>query len=568
MSIWGDYMKQSRLTNTGIVVFLVFALMLSVMMTTGISSAESTSTVKKNMDTTEDAGYASLFDKSAITSVDITVSESEWAGMLASAQEETYISCTVAVNGSTYEAVGVRPKGNSSLQMAAAGGVSGKPRYSLKFEFDHYIEGQTCLGLDKFVLNNMMGDATWLKEFISYDMMAYLDVPSSRYAYARLTVNGEYQGLFLMLESVEESFVERVYDSEDGQLYNVKSMEVDGMKAQDGMQMPEGMTPPEGMVMPEGMFPPEGMEMPEGMTPPESMEMPDGMTPPGLSADESAQTGRFGSGRPNMGGNGMGGPGGMAGSSGGDLVYTDDKSESYTAILENNVFDTTEADEQEVITAIGALATGENLEVTWNIDEVLRYLAVHTVTVNLDSYSSSMQQNYYLYEEDGKLEIIPWDYNLAFGGFQSGTASDVVNFPIDSPVSGVDLTDRPLIAALLVNPDYLATYHTYLQELVDGYFSSGLLEETIDNTVALIATSVAEDPTAFYTPEAFEKAMPVFKALIALRMESIQGQLNGSVPSTTAAQKANPELLIDASTVDLNVLGSQGGERGNRQFRR
>ena len=27
-----------------------------------------------------------------------------------------------------------------------------------------------------------------------------------------------------------------------------------------------------------------------------------------------------------------------------------------------------------------------------------------------------MVHNYYLYEEKGKLSIIPWDYNLAFGG--------------------------------------------------------------------------------------------------------------------------------------------------------
>lgn len=32
-----------------------------------------------------------------------------------------------------------------------------------------------------------------------------------------------------------------------------------------------------------------------------------------------------------------------------------------------------------------------------------------------------MIHNYYLYEEDGQLSMIPWDYNLAFGGFSAGS---------------------------------------------------------------------------------------------------------------------------------------------------
>ena len=44
--------------------------------------------------------------------------------------------------------------------------------------------------------------------------------------------------------------------------------------------------------------------------------------------------------------------------------------------------------------------------------------------------------------ENGKLTILPWDYNLAFGGFQSGSASAVVNEDIDA---GAELTDRPML---------------------------------------------------------------------------------------------------------------------------
>ena len=55
-----------------------------------------------------------------------------------------------------------------------------------------------------------------------------------------------------------------------------------------------------------------------------------------------------------------------------------------------------------------------------NVEEVLRYFVVHNFVVNGDSYTGSIIHNYYLYEEDGQLSMIPWDYNLAFGTFQGG----------------------------------------------------------------------------------------------------------------------------------------------------
>lgn len=65
-------------------------------------------------------------------------------------------------------------------------------RFSLKLEFGHYVEGQTCFGLDKLILNNNYADATNMKEAIVYDMYRYLDTDASLYHYAEVSVNGEY----------------------------------------------------------------------------------------------------------------------------------------------------------------------------------------------------------------------------------------------------------------------------------------------------------------------------------------------------------------------------------------
>lgn len=257
--------------------------------------------------------------------------------------------------------------------------------------------------------------------------------------------------------------------------------------------------------------------------------------------------------------------GGMSGRGGGDLVYVDDNISSYRSIFNNaQSQNNSDKDKQRVITAIKNLNEGTNLEQYFDVDEILRYLAAHTVVVNLDSYTSGMAQNYYIYERDGKITVLPWDYGLAFGGFQSDSASDVVNFPIDTPVSGVSMEDRPLINKLLEVPEYKDKYHEYLRQIVDGYFVSGVFAETVMDLDAKINNYVKNDVSAFATYEEYEASLPVFIELGTLRAQSIDGQLNGTIPSTTDGQNSDKDALIDASGINLSVLGSMmgGGGRG------
>ena len=93
-----------------------------------------------------------LFDTDQIMDIDILMDEDDWNDMLENAISEEYYSCNVVVNGKTFYSVGIRPKGNTSLSSIA--NDPDTDRYSFKLEFDHYIEGQTCYGLDKLILNN------------------------------------------------------------------------------------------------------------------------------------------------------------------------------------------------------------------------------------------------------------------------------------------------------------------------------------------------------------------------------------------------------------------------------
>ena len=192
-----------------------------------------------------------------------------------------------------------------------------------------------------------------------------------------------------------------------------------------------------------------------------------------------------------------------------------------------------------------------------DIENLLKYMAVHIFSVNDDSLSGNMAHNYYLYESGGKLNLLPWDYNLAFGGMGMGNnASSVVNSPIDHAFSGTDFFDT-----LMENEEYHEKYLSYLQQLVDAYITGGGFETFYNKTRSQIDSLVKDDPTAFYTYEEYEAAAEMLCTVVKLRGESIEGQLNGTIPTTEEEQK-NADTTIDASTVDLSVMGGMNNGGG------
>lgn len=512
-----------------------------------------------------------LFDKNAVSTIDIQMDPEEWQNMLDNALQEEYVKCDVVINGETIYNVGIRPKGNTSLTQVA--NDPNTDRVSFKFEFDHYVKGQTYYGLDKLVVNNMYADATYMKEYLSYDLMDYMGIKTPLYAFTSITVNGEPWGLYLALEALEESFAIRNYGADYGKLYKPETMNMGG-----GGKMPNEGDRPE---MPQGdkggQIPMQnGVEGEGGQIPmPNGVEGESGQMPiPGGEGGEASQMPTLGNEGSQMPGNkppempsgefpredfkdkGQGIP--MDRDSGGsNLVYTDDNLESYETVFESAVFKTSDEDKGRVVTALKKLSLGEELETYINVPEVLKYFAANTILVNLDSYLSNMQHNYYLYEEKGQLSMLPWDYNLSFGTFQGGSSTAVINFPIDTPVSGVSLEERPIIGKLLEVSEYKEAYHNDLESAIASYFESGLYEKRIDQLDVLIGDYVREDATAFYSYDEYRASLPVLKAFGRLRAQSIRGQLEGIIPSTTETQKNEQEKLIQADSINLSLLGSQ-----------
>lgn len=508
-----------------------------------------------------------LFDTSQIMTVNIIMDEDQWQELLDNAISEKYYACDVEINGETISNVGIRTKGNTSLSSIA--NDPDTDRYSFKIKFDKYVDGQTCMGLDKLVLNNNFADATNRKEALVYDMFQYLGADASLYNYAKISVNGEYWGTYLALEAVEDSFKLRNYGVSDGKLYKPETMEMgNDQKDQKADARPfigesdqnfDGEFPNFGSPNQngDGKEPPEKPDMALGDDADDGTDGGDRTQKPQGGFNEAGMDEKFR--------NPQGGSGDFGNRNGGaDLNYTDDDVDSYSTIWDGADGKVTDSDKERVVNAIKNINEGTDLTAYLDIDNILKYMAVHEFVVNLDSLSGNMAHNYYLYENDGQLNIIPWDYNLSFGGMMNGgmggsprrestessEATSMINDPVDTPFDGTDFFD-----AVLENEEYLAQYHGYLRQLAEEYVQGGRLQEVWERLDAQTDELIETDPTAFYTAAEYEEAKETLWTVLQLRAESVLGQLDGTIPSTDDGQQNAQDTLIDGSAIDLSVMG-------------
>lgn len=346
-----------------------------------------------------------LFDTSVVHTINIEMDD--WDSFVENCPSEEYESCNLTIDGETYSNVAIRGKGNTSLTNVKN---YGNNRYSFKIEFDHYDDSVNYYGLDKLTLNNIIQDKTYMKDFLTYQLMGDFGVSAPLCSYVQILVNGEEWGLYLAVESIEESFLERNYGNDYGELYKPDSMSMGGggeapekgekpdeaageapqAKSQDTAAQTEGAVAPA-----EGATPPNAAGAPTDAAAQGPMgEMPEDMMGAEMSLEQikttiealdeadktslaetlgyesaSAMSEALGSATnvdtflngktmqdvmqammPQGGAQGPGGGGGM-GSEDVSLIYSDDDFDSYANIFDNAKTDVTDTDKERLISA-------------------------------------------------------------------------------------------------------------------------------------------------------------------------------------------------------------------------
>lgn len=473
-----------------------------------------------------------IFNKDEVLQINIDISEENFTSLIENAIEEKYVVANITINDTTINNVGIRAKGNSSLQQVASNDDT--DRFSFKINFSEYISDQNLYGLEKLVLNNTLGDTTYMKEYLSYDLMEFLGVNTPAYAFANIKINNNDWGLYLAVETLEEDFLERYYGKDYGNLYKPESDEKGGDKANNPpSNLPNDRRDNNNLKSPYN-------EDNTDLTPLNNINNQDNndftnsntINNEDKSLDSNNNTDKNSSLPQDNINNNFNFPNKTSNNKETSLIYIDDNTSSYSKIFDSVVTKgLTELDKKNYIKMVKALNTGENMDKYLDIDEILRYFAANTFLVNLDSYAGSMKHNYYLYEENGVFQILPWDFNLSFGTFQMNDSSKVINFPIDTPVTDT-MENSPLISSILNVDEYKNLYHSYLDNIVNNYINSGYFKNKINYLNDLIYEYVKNDKTAFYSLDEYNLGVENLIVFGEDRAKSIYLQLNNMQPST------------------------------------
>lgn len=405
-----------------------------------------------------------VFPKDKVIDVRITIAPDDFQDMLDNASAEEYKPASVNYNGQQIDNIGIRTKGNLSLRSVVQ--MSDSDRYSFKLSFNEYVN-QTLGGLEKINLNNNYSDASYMREYLAYELAETMGLPTPKYSFVNVYINDELWGFYLAVEQIGTSYLERHFDNAYGALY------------------------------------------------------------------KGVMTGR-----------------------GSDLLWLDDDPDSYTGLeLKSNSHNG-----NVLIDMLDELNHGTDYESVLLVEEALKYIALNVVTNNMDSYIGSNKQNYYLYEQDGVFSILPWDYNMAFGGMGGGmgmgrggqSRSQTAGSPagdasigasgnaalasgtsllIDEPTQGA-LAERPLVAKLLAVDAYKKKYHAIIKEAIEGYLSQESFSARVEQLTQMISRNVEQDPTAFYTYEEYQQGVTELIAANARQVDSIAQQLAGTIPSS------------------------------------
>jgi hypothetical protein len=160
-----------------------------------------------------------LYDLGQIVEIELEMHDPHWKKKLNAWKKNNLkerVLATLRVNGEVFDSVGVRLKGNSSY-FAPVRAEKKKLPFNIKVSYTH--KKQRVQGKYRTLkLSNVFRDPSYLRESLSYAIARdYVSAPDCNYA--RLTVDGDYYGLYNLTESVDEQFWEDEFKVEDGLLF-------------------------------------------------------------------------------------------------------------------------------------------------------------------------------------------------------------------------------------------------------------------------------------------------------------------------------------------------------------
>ena len=191
-----------------------------------------------------DPNFDEIFDDNAVKRLDIVITEERWDSMLDDMtglygtfgagggaadfadEDPIFVPAEVFYEDKEWYRVGVRFKGNSSLQRSWQEGIL---KLSFKLDFDEFeddypqIDNQRFYGFKKLSLKNNFNDNSMLREKVAADVFENAGLAVSHTAFYTVYVDHgdgpQYFGLYTLVEEVDDTVIETQFSDDDGNLY-------------------------------------------------------------------------------------------------------------------------------------------------------------------------------------------------------------------------------------------------------------------------------------------------------------------------------------------------------------
>jgi hypothetical protein len=178
-----------------------------------------------------------IFDSSQLHEVALKLDPADWQALRTNYLENQYYAADITVDGETLRSVGIRSRGQGSRNEA-------KP--NIKVDTNKYVPSQEFHGYKTLVLNADIQDSSILRERLAFEVFRAMGIPAPLLSHTRLTVNGEYWGVYTLVEAVTKPFLRRTLNEDGGYLFDyewVFKYRFEFLGADPGLYIPSPFQP-------------------------------------------------------------------------------------------------------------------------------------------------------------------------------------------------------------------------------------------------------------------------------------------------------------------------------------
>ena len=489
----------------------------------------------------KDGEYNKYFLDDDVQTVKIEMDENNLNYLLQNGKSKPQVMTNkVTIGNESIGYAGIKTKGSYTL----ANVPDNNDRFSFTLNFGKYIKKkqygvkQNFHGLSKVSFNNFFFDKSMLKEFCAWKVIQKMGLPTPQFGLAKLYINNQFYGVYFMMEAMDSTVIEQY-------------KKVDSSEVSDYLVKPEGYrnvydSSLDRYINSEGDF----------------------VLGDDLKKDEVT----------------------------GEWVASGDLSQKIGGLWENDT-DTLQDVAKTIPTVLkwqkklnqlyyGKDFSGKDIDVqsdeyvnllneVMDVEECVRYYATHSFLVQTD-YMFSGDKNFGVYvDKDGRLTMIPWDYDLSMGCFFPTTSSTTANFPLTQMYRKMEFDDVtpsefltsqengyklfPLFYVIYQNDKLMKKFRSYMKDCskvaaLGGTLSTGETMEPgyINSCVEKLEAKIAEAAAIKLAsnvkyinasqPSGTKNGAPVAKKIYAMRSLGVYLQVT-SQNYKAATPGCNLELL-------------------------